>query len=249
MLAAMFPSVSPAAITVLREYHLGEAGSITGGLPQDAAGNASFTGTVGTAIATSTSSPSPVSTAYASFGGGAAFGADMVTVPLDNFAVEMWVRVSNDAQSVGIFSMGRRADGNLRFHVENGYWAASYKGLGWIGSDPINSPASSQAITENLWTHLAVIRANGISTFYINGDAQSGTSSATPVHETGRAHIGVFNQSPTYFSGDVDELRVFTFDALSDDPVSALSVSSIPEPSSLLVIGLSAMAFTSRRRR
>lgn len=250
VLAALFPTFAQAAITVLREYDLGESGSLSGGLPIDATSNASFTSKVGNTITASTATPSPVSSTYSTFdGGSAAFGANMATVPLDNFAVEMWVRVANDAQSVGIFSMGRRADGNLRFHVENGYWAASYKGVGWIGSDPINSPAASQAITENLWTHLAVIRRSGVSTFYIDGIAQSGTSTATPVHETGRAHIGVFNQSIAYYAGDVDDLRVFTFDPVSDNPVSALSVSSIPEPSSSVLIGFGVLALASRRRR
>ncbi|MGL5016594.1 MAG: LamG domain-containing protein, partial [Luteolibacter sp.] len=191
-----------------------------------------------------------VSSGYASFdGGSAAFGANMGSVPVDNFAVEMWVRVANDAQSVGIFSMGRRADGNLRFHVENGYWAASYKGVGWIGSDPINSPAASQAITENLWTHLAVIRSSGVSTFYVDGIAQAGTSTATPVHETSRAHIGVFNQSLAYYAGDVDDLRVFTFDPISDSPVASLSISAIPEPSSVVPIGCIILTVAMRRRR
>jgi hypothetical protein len=236
-----------AAITVLRDYHLGEAGSFAGLLPQDQSGNAAhFTGATG-AITSSTTLPSPVSSAYAHFDGSSdAFGANMGTIPVDNFAVEMWVRVADANRQAGIFSPGRRADGNLRFHVENGYFAASYKGIGWIGDDPTNGGTVGQAITVNDWTHLAVIRSGGISTFYIDGVAQAGTSSAVPVHETGRSHIGVFNQGISRFSGDIDELRIFSFDPVSDNAVSALQ---IPEPSALMLcIGTVGCAVFRRRR-
>ncbi|GAA5121757.1 LamG domain-containing protein [Luteolibacter yonseiensis] len=246
LLAAWSVPSADAAVTLLREYHLGEAGSFDGLLPQDGSGaGAHYTGSTG-AITTSTILPSPASGTYSHFDGSSdAFGANMATIPVDNFAIGMWVRVADADRQAGIFSPGRRADGNLRFHVENGYFAASYKGVGWIGDDPTDGGTVGQAITENEWTHLAVVRSKGVSTFYINGLAQGGTSTATPVHETGRSHLGVFNQGLSRYSGDIDEIRIFSFDPDTDNPVSALQV---PEPSAL-VLCLGAIGCLVTRRR
>ena len=60
--------------------------------------------------------------------------------------------------------------------------------------------------------HVALVRDNGICTFYVNG-ADSGSSSVTPVSPAGFFAIAGSPQllKGAFFPGAIDEVRVFTF--------------------------------------
>lgn len=215
-----FASPAFADITPLHLYALGEEGSFVNDLAQDSIGTAHFTD--GNVVGIGTNEPSPVSASYAVFNGinDYQFAADLSTVPIDNFAAELWVRVPAVNQTSGLFATGRREDGSLRFHLENGYWAASYKGVGWIGANAGVAP--SQVATPNVWTHLAVIRSQGISTFYINGIAQAGMLEDEPFHAA-NGHLAVFSGGIQSLGGHLDHIRIFSFDPITDNPVAALT--------------------------
>src|SRR5439155_24239395 len=70
----------------------------------------------------------------------------------------------------------------------------------------------SGAATANVWVHVALVRSGGVATIYINGIA-AGTSSVSPNLPTGNFAVAAPPQSPTsqFFTGLVDEVRVFTF--------------------------------------
>src|SRR5204863_77858 len=72
----------------------------------------------------------------------------------------------------------------------------------------------SGTLTLNGWTHVALVRASGTTTLYVNGVA-SGTAGNTPNIPSGGFCIGLPGQggSSENFSGDIDEVRVFTFAA------------------------------------
>lgn len=60
------------------------------------------------------------------------------------------------------------------------------------------------------WTHLALVRDNGIATFYVNG-VSAGTSANTPVTPTGGFTIDAYTSTGSDFDGLIDEVRLFTF--------------------------------------
>jgi alpha-tubulin suppressor-like RCC1 family protein len=66
--------------------------------------------------------------------------------------------------------------------------------------------------TANVWTHLALVCSGGTSTLYVNGVPAGGTSSGMYIPQ-GNFALGAPPQSPTsqFFSGLIDEVRVFTF--------------------------------------
>ena len=217
ILAGATPSLS-ADIIDRHLYPLGEEGSYVESLPQDTAGASPFLGIGGEPVI-ATDAPSPASVSYTRFDGAYAYGADWSAVPVDNFAVELWARVADVNHDVGLFAGAKKDDGRLTFHLIGGNWAASYKGVGWIGA----GSGEGQAAVVDAWTHLAIIRSAGVSTFYINGVAQVGTLAEPPVF-TGNAHLAVLSGAEASYRGDLDHLRIFTFDPQQDDPVAALTL-------------------------
>lgn len=60
-------------------------------------------------------------------------------------------------------------------------------------------------------TERAVVRDSGVATFYVNGVAVGSTSTASPINAT-EPLLAVNAGGQAYFSGDVSEARIFTFD-------------------------------------
>src|SRR6202012_2358152 len=86
----------------------------------------------------------------------------------------------------------------------NGSYCALYGGIAFIGSSPA---------TVGTWTHLALVRTNGMTTFYVNG-AVAATSTLTPNTATGAFGLGINpNGGGFQFLGYLDEVRIFTFAA------------------------------------
>ena len=232
-----------AAITYVHTYKLGETTSVVDGKPQDGTGSAHFTTTYDGGSTTQTSGAGAASsTAYANYSGQGAYGADFSGFATDNFGIEFWTRTSQLGTAT-LFATG--TTGHIVFGIASGNWLAAVHGGGWIGG----SEGSGQTIAANTWTHLAIIRNNGVSTFYINGVAQTGTLNVAPSgHGTG--HIGVASGRASAYAGDLDELRMFTFDPAVDNPVAALNLqAAVPEPSSTALLGLSSLALILRRHK
>ena len=79
------------------------------------------------------------------------------------------------------------------------------------------------------------MHVGGVTTFLVDGVAQSGTSSAAVVVTTGM-HLGVTPGGSTGFSGNLDQVTISTV---------------APEPGSFVLFGLAAvgLAIAARRRR
>ena len=234
-----------ATIITVAEYRLGEPGSIVNNRPQDSSGNnRHFNAHSNLAIVNNTSPGAPGSTDYVTYEGAndGAWGADFSAIPTDNFAFEAWARVptASLSQVAPVFTMGNSGP-YVNVGINNGNWFATLNGAGWVGG---NSGAGQPA-SGDTWTHLALVRSNGTSTFYINGVAQAGTLGNVPNH-TGSAHIAVIPGGSQRYVGDLDEIRVFTFNPAQDDPVAAFNL--IPEPSTMALLGLGLLAVFGRRR-
>jgi hypothetical protein len=219
ILSSLLPISTFGDLILLHEYKLGEPGSIVNDLPQDNVGTAHFAN--GSFSNTDTAGvTAPGSTVYAA--GGLGFNAIVGDVPADNFGMEIWVRMGNTTRESTIVTSG--SNNSLRLVQTNGNFTATIgEGINIIGSQP--------ATTD--WTNLAIIRHNGLSSFYVNGLAVGGTNATVPVRNS--VHVGVrpgggFTLPP---NSGIDELRFFSFDG-ADDPVSFLNL--IPEPTTLGLI-------------
>lgn len=137
----------------------------------------------------------------------------VISTAQNNFGIEAWVRTLSTANGVHVIAY-------------NGNTAANGWGLGVVVT---NHPVIGLQITYfaelnggtrfgggrsvgNEWVHVALVRDNGTSRFYLNGNAAGSSSSATPAIPAGSFAIAADPSSPNaLFPGIIDEVRVFTF--------------------------------------
>jgi hypothetical protein len=237
---ALRPLVANAAI--LAQYHLGEAGTVSGpnNLPQDSSGNGyNFQNPFGTVTVDNANfAPGIGSTASMKFSQTGFYGTSGNPTITNNFEVDLYAYATNPGQaSANLFSSADGSTGSLDIAVVNNGgtldWAAALNNEVWIGA----VSGAGQPVTLNSWTHLQVDVINNLATFYINGVAQAGTESTitNPFAGWGSMHLGVTPGGGSAFTGNIDEL----------------TISSVPEPSSIAALcGLGAMGlFIAARRR
>jgi hypothetical protein len=238
-------TIADAEIIDVALYKLGEPGSIVGGNPQDFVGGHHFLNTFNSPPGTITPGAFAGSTAAINYSvDGNYFAAPGTTViPTDNFAIEMWARTSNTAQTnISMFTTGS-ANGSLAFNLDNGEWRASRFNQAFFGS--------GVDVEVDEWVNLALIRSSGMTTFYVDGVAQGASDAVVPIIDVGTFHLGVSPGGFAAFDGDLDNLRIFTFDPSTDNPVAALTV-NLPEPASIAVwilLGILTLGFAWQRQR
>ena len=236
---------APAYATIMDValYELGEAGTIVGGNPQDSVGGHHFQNTFGVqaAITPGAFSGSTAANNYGGDGGSYATAGGTTVIPTDNVAIEMWARTGDTAQiNRTLFSSGA-ADGSLALNLFAGQWRASRFNQVFLG-DGVDAVADE-------WVNLALIRENGMTTFYVDGIAQGAADATIPIVDVATFHIGVNPGDGFRFDGDLDNLRIFTFDPNTDNPVAALTV-NLPEPTSIALwalLGIAAGGFAWRK--
>jgi hypothetical protein len=136
------------------------------------------------------------------------FGAyaigSLTTAAQDNFGLETWVKptsVTSD-QTIAYNGDTSTSGWGLRINGADSTYCALFGGIEFFGSSPA---------TPNVWTHLALVRDNGLSTLYVNGMAV-GNTTAVPNLPAGNFAVGAPPRSTNqFFTGEIDELRVFTF--------------------------------------
>ena len=205
-----------ASVTVEAWYRLGENGATESFTPKDSSGNArdflidnggSFFG-----VSYLSKNPAPGSTEYASFNGDVTGYSDIGwDPPENNVGVECWAR-SNDLAFDTFNSLGTVVFGTG--HNQNGIgilyndFGAGFVGVignvNYVGLPYL--PAST-----NEWVHLAVVRDNGVTTFYVNGVARSPVRTDN-VNDSTVPFMGYTTVSgKTNYNGAIDEARIFTF--------------------------------------
>ncbi len=253
-ITAVLATTSHAAIVDVARYRLGEAGSLNGpnNIPQDSLSTDTFGGLfINGGTPTSTIVPAStvalnlgtVPTGYYSATGNGVFGSNTLGATPDNFGIEIFVNaVAGQGDNVFLTTTGTTLanSGGLIFEIRSGNWDVAVPGFDYIGS----ILGAGQPVTLG-WTSLAVIRNTGVSTLYINGVAQPRTTTVQPTFSA-NFHLGVTPGGGSWFQGDMDELHVFTFNPLTDNPASFLT--AVPEPGTAAML-LGALTVLARRRR
>jgi hypothetical protein len=158
----------------------------------------------------------------------------------DNFGVELWVNSALSTQTVVLANNGSVSNLGWGIIQYNSDYAAVYNGVTVFGNS---------VVSVGIWTHLALVRDGGLTTFYVNGISNATTSSAFNVTNNGDSFtttfsLGAAGGAAFPFTGNLDEVRVFTF-APGGFNVSDLNVIAVPEPSTyvLMVLGLLSLLF------
>lgn len=254
------PGFARAAVTLFAEYRLGEPGSMgANNLPLDSSGNSkNFANALNgnnTAILTADLAAAAVgSTAYLSTAGAGDegfYGAFSTGLGTDNYAFGIFARAAtNTAATQGtVFSINGTTGGYNIALGANG-WEAGIHSNGSGANTTFSNPAG--VFTANTWAHLAVIRAGGVTSFYIDGVAQTGTTATASTE--GNIHLSVTPNAASYFDGHLDEARIVTFtggESTANILGALTGASAIPEPatSGLIGAGILAAGAALRRRR
>ncbi len=118
------------------------------------------------------------------------------SIATDNVGIELWVKPTSLSFNDNYITVGQGVTDGWSLGRTNGQFRAAFatgNSLVQIGAGPAQL---------NRWTHLALVRAGGVATFYVDGVA-SGSSAFTPIAPQSILHLG----------GDavLDEVRTFSF--------------------------------------
>ena len=163
------------------------------------AGHARYTSDVGLAASGNTDSSLSVNFSAA----GAHARGSVVSSAQDSFGVEAWVKPASSVDGQILVYNGDTASNGWGIMINSNGYAGLYGGVTQFGSN---------AVTPNVWTHVALVRNRGIGTLYVNG-TPAGVSSLLPNVPTGNFAVGIRPQDPASLSmiGGADEVRLFTF--------------------------------------
>ncbi|HEX4121020.1 MAG TPA: LamG-like jellyroll fold domain-containing protein [Verrucomicrobiae bacterium] len=219
LLITLFLAAVPvrATVTVLSYWHMGEhdPGAVSGGRCNstvDSVGGDTlafapesghypyYTNGVAASAAQQTGSSLGVAITNGEYG-----TAAVVTTAGDNFGIECWVNPgTNNTGSQILAYNGLRGNG----------WGIYQNGTNFEGlfGGEIFFGAGTAIATPGTWIHLALVRNNGDTTLYTNGVPVSTTAEA-PLTPSTSFTVGGDAQFGDYFTGVIDEVRVFTFTA------------------------------------
>jgi len=141
--------------------------------------------------------------------GGAADSADW---PEDNMGIEAWIKTSG--------ASGGQTWGDVMVKMGGPSSFATYRIEGEYFARVNNVDFGHTPVPEMEWVHLALVRLNGVSTFYFNGEAM-GTSNEIPPDLVGGSQFER-DSGWVVWTGLVDEMHFFdipdpnTFDVITD---------------------------------
>jgi hypothetical protein len=203
-----------ATITVLNYWRMGEndPGAVSGGHctnTVDAVGGDTLTNTtagglflnytngVSTTASADTGSALALALANSEY-----LAGPLATNLTNNFGIECWVNPSTTVGGHVLAYNGLRGNGWGLYQGAD--FQVLYGGVVFWGSAPV---------TVGAWTHLALVRNNGVAILYTNGVPANTNSSSVPITPTGSFTVGGDAQFGEFFTGSIDEVRVFTFAA------------------------------------
>ncbi len=138
----------------------------------------------------------------------------------DNVGIEAFVRTKATEGFSFVVSAGAGSHGISLVHNNKGYQVllGGINLLGWSGD-----------VEPGEWVHVAVVRQNGKTEFYFNGERR-GDTDAKPNAAGASFAIGASGDGKEgFFTGEIDEVRVFSFEPGKFDPKDLL-VNQKPAP-------------------
>ena len=168
-----------ASITVLNWYRLGEAdpGAVAGNAGNsttvDSAGGHSLTKS-GTASYSATAAPNSTLSMLFSAAGYYS-GTAVSTSVTDNFGIEAWINPSGAGYSP-IFYNGD--SGGSGFGLYYGHFPAAQNSVTALFGG-VTFGATDVTVTPNQWHDVALVRASGVTTLYLDGTAYAMMASGT----------------------------------------------------------------------
>lgn len=217
-----------ATVTPFAHFRMGDDTPPTQGgrnLPRDSSGQGRHMTGAGAGTPVIQAQGGPTGDAFYRFNGSSDYFFGTATAwdpPEDDVGVEAWVRTSNVTQTNRhIFGTAANTSGlNLGFEAGGG--------AGWFGAVANKAFAGTSGLgsyTAGTWIHLAVVRAGGVATFYVNGVPMGQNSSIPyPASGQGALHMGVTSGATAMFEGDIAEARIFTFTPGAFDPANDLLI-------------------------
>ena len=198
----------PASINIQAWYHLGEPGTLPGGLPLDSSGNGNnmndgFSefetvhvspntpgGPLGTSGWTSTNSSE-----WGRNGDVIIAARDAYSLSGDNFGIEAWVLPFENGYNVfccenahnytaQIFASGADSTGFYLGIKNNQDGTYSFVAAVITDTNGVAPVGDALPLVTNGWTHLAVVRDRGTNTFYVNGVPNGASTIDTPSTNT-----------------------------------------------------------------
>jgi hypothetical protein len=127
---------------------------------------------------------------------------------------------------------------------------ASTKGKVFVhnGSSTITG---TQVTTSNVWYYMAFTRTGSSVNVYLrglNGQSENISGTLSPTFTTTAFQVGQRNDNFWGFPGRIDEVAVYDYALTQSQADLHFAAASIPEPASLMLIGLGGMAALVRRR-
>lgn len=139
---------------------------------------------------------------------------DTLSLP-DDFTIDFRLYNAGSTSWRGIFETAGATSSNWTFHKgglnislgdgSNLLFAGIAKGGGTYST--LQTPANSVPV--GTWSHIALVRSNGVITFYINGVSSASLSDSEAVTTDGTILIGKHDiRDEMYLNGKIDEFRV-----------------------------------------
>lgn len=161
----------------------------------------------------------------------------------DNFGIEAIVTLSQLdnfdfilANSVGVTNAGYGL-------LQDTGWQAIVMGQLLSPGDPV---------VVDTEVRLAYVRDEGFGALYVNGSFFSALANAPAEPDQLNVGFNPFDFNGTGqggFNGEINEIRLFTFTGGEFVDGDLLQTATVPEPSSMALLGLSGLAFAFRRRK
>jgi len=120
-----------------------------------------------------------------------------------DYTVEFWMYAGTPGSQQVLFDF-RNAD------VSGQGVALNYTNSRTLVVYMISNRITSSAITANTWTHVALVRASGTYTLYVNGASTGGTwaNSDAVAPPANRPYIGCVNDGSQNYNGYIDDFRI-----------------------------------------
>jgi hypothetical protein len=157
-----------------------------------------------------------------------------------SITVSAWLKINSiPTNYVGIVAKG---EGDPSYNLE---FNASGASVGLVFADSSYHGANSNALTTNTWYLITGTYDMSQIKLYVNGNLQ-GVTNYTGTYQSNSEPLYIGNQQPgagRYYNGLLDDLRIYN-NALTASEIQQLY--NVPEPATLLLLGLGASLLRKR---